>query len=402
MKLDILEVLCKSFAKFTGATVRLYHGNKNIYSYSVFPLDPDPFSLYEQEMLKDTHSAGIITTDLFQFYGFLHFNPDYSIVIGPTCILTEDKNGLNNLMLHLGIKNEARDEYQRKLLCAPTISAEQMSFCLSFFATAINQKPFSVENIYIKTIDEFSQNTVSEYNVKETFLTADNTNIRHTVDKSYSFEKIMTFYIKTGHPVPLRELLNSKPNLVKAGEMAKDTIRQLKNMGICSATVSSRAAIEGGLDCQTAFRLSDLYIQALEMLKDASSIYQLTNDMMLDFATRTMQTRYPGSGNSKLFQQCARYVSQNLYNNIKIETMAKDLGIARSYLCTQFHEKAGITLSRYILNEKIDETKRLLQFTDISISAIAMHLAFSSQSHFQTAFKKITGKTPLEFRLLNS
>lgn len=402
MKQDNLEVLCKCFSKYTGATIRLYQGNKIIYFYSVFPLDPDPFCLYEQEMLKDTHSAGIITTDLFQFYGFLHFNPNYSIVIGPSCILTEDKNGLNNLILHLGVKNEARDEYQRKLFCAPTINAEQMSYCLSFFATAINQKPLPLENIYIKTNEGLSQNTVPEYNVKESFLTADNNNIRQNVERGYSFEKIMLFYIKTGHPSLLRELLNSIPNQIKAGEMAKDTIRQLKNMGICSATVSSRAAIEGGLDCQTAFRLSDLYIQKLEIMTDASAIYNLYNEMMIDFATRTMQTKYPCSGNSKLFQQCAHYVSQNLYTNIKIEAMAKDLGIARSYLCTQFREKAGITLSHYILNEKIVETKRLLQFTDISISAIAMHLSFSSQSHFQTAFKKLTGKTPLEFRLHNS
>lgn len=72
--------------------------------------------------------------------------------------------------------------------------------------------------------------------------------------------------------------------------------------------------------------------------------------------------------------------------------------IRKIYLCNQFHKQTGITLTQYILNEKIIESQRLLRFTNKSISEIALHLAFSSQSHFQTVFKKYTGITPNRFR----
>lgn len=78
--------------------------------------------------------------------------------------------------------------------------------------------------------------------------------------------------------------------------------------------------------------------------------------------------------------------------------MAVELGISRSRLCNQFHKQTGITLTQYILHEKILESQHLLQFTNKSISKIALHLAFSSQSHFQTVFKKYTGITPNKFR----
>ena len=40
----------------------------------------------------------------------------------------------------------------------------------------------------------------------------------------------------------------------------------------------------------------------------------------------------------------------------------------------------------------------LLKYTDKSISSISVYLGFSSQSHFNHAFKKITNKTPIEYR----
>lgn len=53
-------------------------------------------------------------------------------------------------------------------------------------------------------------------------------------------------------------------------------------------------------------------------------------------------------------------------------------------------EVTGVTLTRYIMTEKVTEAKRLLLFTDKNLSDISMYLSFSSQSHFQTTLKKIT------------
>ncbi|MBD9017086.1 MAG: helix-turn-helix domain-containing protein [Coprococcus comes] len=51
-----------------------------------------------------------------------------------------------------------------------------------------------------------------------------------------------------------------------------------------------------------------------------------------------------------------------------------------------------------MLRCKLEEGRRLLQFTNKPISTISTFLCFSSQSHFQTAFKKQFGVTPNEYR----
>lgn len=58
----------------------------------------------------------------------------------------------------------------------------------------------------------------------------------------------------------------------------------------------------------------------------------------------------------------------------------------------------GISLSRYILREKIERAKNLLTYSEYSYIEIATYLGFSSQSHLGAQFKKITGFTLLQYR----
>ncbi|MBC3533984.1 AraC family transcriptional regulator [Ruminococcus sp. AM23-1] len=55
-----------------------------------------------------------------------------------------------------------------------------------------------------------------------------------------------------------------------------------------------------------------------------------------------------------------------------------------------------------MLRCKLEEGKELLQYTNKSIRTISTFLCFSSQSHFQTAFKKQFGMTPNECRRMES
>ena len=54
--------------------------------------------------------------------------------------------------------------------------------------------------------------------------------------------------------------------------------------------------------------------------------------------------------------------------------------------------------TRCVQQEKVAEAKRLLRFTNQELGDIAALLDFSSQSHFQTVFKQVTGETPMAYR----
>lgn len=184
--------------------------------------------------------------------------------------------------------------------------------------------------------------------------------------------------------------------------MAQDSLRQVRNMGICTAVVVSRAAIRGGLDPRDTFLVSDLCIQQLELMTDPTAMERLIQEMMIGFAQRVEQLRGPRVGQDRFFRLCAQYVSQNIFTTIRAERMAKELGYTRAYLCTRFKQEAGVSLTRYVQQEKVAEAKRLLRFTGQALGEIAALLGFSSQSHFQTVFKQIAGETPMAYRRNNS
>ena len=72
--------------------------------------------------------------------------------------------------------------------------------------------------------------------------------------------------------------------------------------------------------------------------------------------------------------------------------------MSRSFLSRKFKSETGINLIDFILMRKSEEGKRLLRYTDRTITDISGYLGFSSPAHFSRTFRKYIGKTPGEYR----
>ena len=118
---------------------------------------------------------------------------------------------------------------------------------------------------------------------------------------------------------------------------------------------------------------------------------------ILEFTQRVEQLRL-GRRPSRLAVDVTNYIRHHLSEPIRANDIAKELFISRPYLSAKFREDTGETLTDFILKEKTEEAKRLLRYTDKTVTAISSYLGFSSQSHFTRVFKKYAEKTPAEYR----
>ena len=96
--------------------------------------------------------------------------------------------------------------------------------------------------------------------------------------------------------------------------------------------------------------------------------------------------------------QCKDYIFKHLHEKIRIQDIADELFLNANYLSEIFRQYEGLTITEFILQEKVGLTKNLLSYSPYSYSEIAAYLGFSSQSHLGKIFKKHTGMTLKQYR----
>lgn len=210
-------------------------------------------------------------------------------------------------------------------------------------------------------------------------------------------EALMLEGVRTGN----LHLFHSARNLISSasivGTLAQnDPLRQAKNAIIAQITLVTRAAVEGGMNADAAYSLSDFYIQQLELCQTGDEVYGVSAKMYETFVEQVheLQTKqYP-----PLVLSMCTYIDQHLFEVISLETMAEEFGYDTYYLTTVFRKNTGKTIKHYILEKKTEQAKILLSSTQMEIQEISDVLSFQSSSYFCTQFKKITGESPLSYR----
>lgn len=181
------------------------------------------------------------------------------------------------------------------------------------------------------------------------------------------------------------------------GKLAKNEVRQAKNIAICVITLASRAAISGGLLPEEAFSMVDGYIQKIEEMRSALKVDAMMRQAEFEFARRVAQKKQ-SKEKHYLVEKAKNLIFQNLHGTFELREIAEKLGVHQSYLSSLFMKVEGITMQKYVAKEKINLGENLLRYSDYGIQEIASYLSFCSQSHFGSVFKEWTGMTPFQYR----
>lgn len=341
--------LCHALAKALNTAVRLYRGRERRYYYSVYHLHPDPAGPYLEAMLEEKKEAGVFATPLYQFYAHVALEGEWRLILGPSRIQNEDARLERELLFLLGVSEERQEEYLRILRCVPAISAERMGWLMRFLCLAVNRREPGPEELFSGFQTGEPEAGVRRQQLRQAAdpPEGDAELDRHRLE--YNAERLLLSYVENGEPEKIREMF-SAALILAGGPMADNTLRQVKNTCICAAILAARAAIAGGLDDAVAFRLSDLYIQRVELTRELPALEKLREAILIDFAQQVRQVRYHISltdGGKSIFQACAEYVAQNLYTPIRAEEMARRLGYSRSYLCSRFKRQTGMTITQF-------------------------------------------------------
>lgn len=92
------------------------------------------------------------------------------------------------------------------------------------------------------------------------------------------------------------------------------------------------------------------------------------------------------------------FVDNNYRDNIDRDDVAEVAFVTPNYLSKLFRNNMGMNLREYINQLRIEESKRLLLSTNMSISEIAIYVGYYNISYFSTVFHKLVGVSPADWR----
>jgi AraC family transcriptional regulator len=102
----------------------------------------------------------------------------------------------------------------------------------------------------------------------------------------------------------------------------------------------------------------------------------------------------PGWQQTKLTQ----YIDEHLVENISLSSLAELVQLSPYHFSRAFKQSFGQPPHRYLTGRRIERAKSLLADRKLSVTDIGFDIGFSEASAFASAFRKVTGETPSDYR----
>ncbi len=212
------------------------------------------------------------------------------------------------------------------------------------------------------------------------------------------YEKELEFYsaVSAGDIGRVKELYT--PLAVEGyGRLSADPIRNIKYHLVITIALIARFCIESGMPMETSYTISDIFINRLDVSTTEQQLSDIHREVFIEYAKR-MQKVNSGKAYSKHVLMCLDLIYENIYNGIRVQELAEQLGLTPQYLSKLFKKEVGTTVSEYIMSRRIQAAENMLKFSEYPPLDIGNYLGFSSHSHFIACFRKYTGMTPKQYR----
>lgn len=212
------------------------------------------------------------------------------------------------------------------------------------------------------------------------------------------FEDEYHFYrrIQQGDLSVLEGNLSVEP-IKGMGILSSDPIRNKKYHLIILISMITRFCVEGGLDMETAYTLSDLLIRRIDQAGDDDALRRIKKDAVQQY-TQTMREQKDRLPYSLPVMRSIDYIHAHVAEPLNNRKISDYVSCHPDYLSRLFKKETGLSLNQYILEQKCRTACYMLENSNASCTTISAFLGFSSCSHFISRFKAIKHMTPSQYR----
>jgi len=251
----------------------------------------------------------------------------------------------------------------------------------SFSVTEIRQVP----SMAISSL--FQENTADDFD--EILANMEKMEMR------YAFENELIQAVSLGQQHREKTLLSAF-NEQMFERRLQDSVRNAKNYCIIMNTLLRKAAEKGGVHPLYIDRTSSKFAAKIEFTADIKAIPALMREMFSSYCR--LVRKHSTKQYSPVVKKTILMIDSDIAAELSLHILAEKQDITPGYLSTVFKKETQKTVSEYIRERRIRHAEHLLSTTNLQIQTIAMHCGIMDVQYFSKVFKRMTGKTPREYR----
>lgn len=207
--------------------------------------------------------------------------------------------------------------------------------------------------------------------------------------------KLIRNFLKTGNAEECGRFIDEYFEAVGKGNYMSLLLRQYMTMDIFYCVQEFIRS----LNISEEETFSEL--MELKRVTKAIENAERTMDYLKELFTFALTLRDKTSGNryALLVQEAKDYIAENYGNSeFSLNMIAGYIGMSPSYFSSIFKQGTGQSFIEYLTKARIDRACELLKCTTLRTSEIGEQVGYNDPHYFSTAFKKIMGQSPKEFK----
>lgn len=147
--------------------------------------------------------------------------------------------------------------------------------------------------------------------------------------------------------------------------------------------------------------ISDIVIESSEKIRGYETVCSnlLSSIIILLLRLTSIsadESKEPESPN--LCKSAKEYIDKYYSQDLNLSNLAKSFYFSKDYLSHIFKSETGFSPMKYLINRRIEEAKKLLAASNMSVNEIAAAVGYDDANYFSVVFKKLTGFTPIKYR----
>ena len=157
----------------------------------------------------------------------------------------------------------------------------------------------------------------------------------------------------------------------------------------------SKAIAEAGEDPKILFNDTDVW-SVVNKCEDHDALYQLIKGVSVVVSSRLSDMR--NNKNAAVVAKVKQIVEDNYAETASLDNIATQIYLSPCYLSVIFSKETNMTFKDYLIQTRIRKAKELLENTNMKIYEVAKKVGYNDARYFSDLFRRITGKTPSQFR----